>query len=182
MHVQPCIHRKVPSCDWKPRLTTVYSLCMNLESFTTHKFSHYAGTIFTNLAHFITCEQSPCIATTVQVWSSHIQAFFFADSIFRCIVLIENWCILIPISLKFVLKGPNTDKPSVVQLMARHQEGDKQYLNQWWSSLLMHICIFWPWQVSKNTSTSSLTWHSLHKVMHVDPVVKDHWAVSRAFH
>ena len=54
---------------------------------------------------------------------SHIEAEkwngrHFAVDIFKCIILYENCCILIQISLKFVWKGPVNDKPALVQIMA----------------------------------------------------------------
>ena len=44
------------------------------------------------------------------------------DDIFKCILINEKFRILIQISLKFVLKGPN-DKSALVQLMAWHWTG-----------------------------------------------------------
>ena len=48
----------------------------------------------------------------------------FADDIIRCIFMNGNFYILI-ISLKFVLKGPVNNIPSLVQIIAWHQPGDK---------------------------------------------------------
>ena len=41
----------------------------------------------------------------------------FADDIFKCIFMNEKFGILIPISLKFVSKGPIDNKSSLVQVM-----------------------------------------------------------------
>ena len=49
----------------------------------------------------------------------------FADDIFRCIFLIEKFCILIRISLKFVPKGPIDNKWALVQVMAWRRIDDK---------------------------------------------------------
>ena len=49
----------------------------------------------------------------------------FADDIFICIFVKENFCILIKISLKFVPKGPIENKSALVQVMAWRQTGDK---------------------------------------------------------
>ena len=38
----------------------------------------------------------------------------FADDIFRCIFVNENFCILIKISLKFVAKSPIDNRPALV--------------------------------------------------------------------
>ena len=39
---------------------------------------------------------------------------YFADDIFRCIFVNENFCILIKISLKFVPQGPNDSNKALV--------------------------------------------------------------------
>ena len=48
-----------------------------------------------------------------------------ADDIFKCIFLNENLCISIEISLKFVAKGPISNIPALVQIMAWRRPGDK---------------------------------------------------------
>ena len=52
----------------------------------------------------------------------------FTDGIFKCIFINEKFCILIQISLKFVLKSPIDDKSGLVQVMAWHLTGDKSLL------------------------------------------------------
>ena len=49
----------------------------------------------------------------------------FADDIFKCIFLNENFRIHIQISLKFVPKGPNNNIPALVQIMVWRRPGDK---------------------------------------------------------
>ena len=49
----------------------------------------------------------------------------FPDDILKCIFLNENVWILIKISLKFVLKGPISNIPALVQIMAWRRPGDK---------------------------------------------------------
>ena len=49
----------------------------------------------------------------------------FADSIFKCTSLNENFYILIQISLKFFSKDPMNNMPSLVQIMAWRWTGDK---------------------------------------------------------
>ena len=49
----------------------------------------------------------------------------FPDDIFKCIFLNENVLISIKISLKFVPKGPINNIPSLIQIMAWCQSGDK---------------------------------------------------------
>ena len=41
----------------------------------------------------------------------HQNGNHFVNDIFKCILLNEKFCILIPISLKFVPKGPIDNKP-----------------------------------------------------------------------
>ena len=45
--------------------------------------------------------------------------------LFKCIFVIEKFCILIQISLKFVPKGPINNKSALVQVMAWCWTGDK---------------------------------------------------------
>ena len=52
-------------------------------------------------------------------------AAILADNIFKRIFLNENDIILIQISLKFVPRSPIDNKPSLVQVMAWCQIGDK---------------------------------------------------------
>ena len=49
----------------------------------------------------------------------------FADDTFKRIFLNENVLIFIKISLKFVPKGPITNNPVLVQIMAWRRSGDK---------------------------------------------------------
>ena len=49
----------------------------------------------------------------------------FADDIFRCIFVNENFCILVKISLKCVPKCPIINNPALVQKMAWRRIGDK---------------------------------------------------------
>ena len=49
---------------------------------------------------------------------------FTADT-FKCTFMNENFCILIQVSLKLVLKGPIDNKPALVQVMAWCRTGDK---------------------------------------------------------
>ena len=58
-----------------------------------------------------------------------------ADDIFKCILLNENCCNLIWISLKFASKGPVIDKPASVQIMALCGTSTKS-----WSEPMMALC------------------------------------------
>ena len=52
-------------------------------------------------------------------------AVILADDNFKCIFFNENDRILIRISLKFVPRSPNDNKPALVEVMAWRQRGDK---------------------------------------------------------
>ena len=68
----------------------------------------------------------------------------FADDIFKCIFLNENFWIPIKISLKLVPKGPINNIPVLVQIMAWPQPGDKPLSEPMMVSLLTHICVTRP--------------------------------------
>ena len=66
----------------------------------------------------------------------------FTDDIFKCIFLYENaW---IPISLKFVPKGPINNIPTLVQMMAWRRPGDKPLSGPMMVRLPTHICVTRP--------------------------------------
>ena len=68
----------------------------------------------------------------------------FADDIFTCIFFIENCCILIKFSLKYVRKGPIDNNPELVQIMAWRRSGDKPLSEPMLISLPTHICVTQP--------------------------------------
>ena len=61
--------------------------------------------------------------------------------IFKSIFFNENVWFLIKISLMFVPKAPINNIPSLVQIMAWRQSGDKPLSEPMMVSLLTHICI-----------------------------------------
>ena len=63
----------------------------------------------------------------------------FADDSFKCVLVIENVCISIKISLKV---GPINDIPALVQIMI--WPGGKLLSAPWWPSLLTHIYVTRP--------------------------------------
>ena len=65
----------------------------------------------------------------------------FADNILKLILLNENVLISIKIPLKFVPRGPIKNIPALLQVRLGDVQVTSQYLNQWWSSLVMHLCI-----------------------------------------
>ena len=74
-----------------------------------------------------------CVITELNISSTRQHGYHFADDSFKYIYFNENAWISIEILLKFVPKGPINNIPLSVPV--RH------YLNQWWPSLLTHICV-----------------------------------------
>ena len=68
----------------------------------------------------------------------------FAADTFKRIFMFENVIISIKISLKFVPKGPITNIPALVQIMAWRRPGDKPLSEAMMVSLLTHICVTRP--------------------------------------
>ena len=69
---------------------------------------------------------------------------YFADDIFKFILLNENVLISIKISLKFIPKGPINNLPALAQIMAWCCPGDKPLSDPMMIILLAHICVTWP--------------------------------------
>ena len=68
----------------------------------------------------------------------------FADDNFKRIFLNENVRISIKISRKFVPKGPITNNPALVQIMAWRRSDDKSLSEPMMVSLLTHIIVTLP--------------------------------------
>ena len=75
----------------------------------------------------------------------------FPDDIFKCIFLNENVWISITISLTFVPNGPINNIPALVQVIAWHRPGDKPSSERMVVSLLTHICVSRPQNISMET-------------------------------
>ena len=73
----------------------------------------------------------------------------FPDDILKCIFLNENVWISVKISLKFVLKGPISNIPVLVQIMAWRRTGGKPLSEPMLASLLTHICVTRPQWVNE---------------------------------
>ena len=69
------------------------------------------------------------VSCTLKSWSNSSppgqNGRLFADDIFRCIFVNEQFCFFIKISLKFVPKSPIDNNPALVKIMAWHRIGDK---------------------------------------------------------
>ena len=81
---------------------------------------------------------------------------YFADDIFKCIFVNENVWIPIKISLKFVSKGPINNIPTLVQIMAWCQPGDKLLSEPMMISLMTHICVTRPQWVKERCNINSM--------------------------
>ena len=68
----------------------------------------------------------------------------FADDVFKCNFLNENFWIPIKISLKFVPKGPINNILALFQEMAWRRSGDKPLSEPMMVSLPTHICVTRP--------------------------------------
>ena len=104
------------------------------------------------IASWLSTKESAATILT-NTWS-HLQPFpnvntlrqrqngrHFPDDIFKWIFLNEHVWISINISLKFVPRGPINNIPTLVQVMAWRQSGDKPLSEPMMVRLPMHICI-----------------------------------------
>ena len=76
----------------------------------------------------------------------------FPDDIFKSIFVNKNVWISFEISLKFILKCPINNIPTLVQIMAWRRPGDKPLSEPMMVSLPMHICVTRPQWVYKTAS------------------------------
>ena len=80
-----------------------------------------------NGLHFLSVEPSS-VASVLNSSPPEQNGRHFANDIFRCIFMNENFCILIKISLKFVPKGLIDNNAALVQVMTWRRIGDKLLL------------------------------------------------------
>ena len=81
----------------------------------------------------------PCITLMLRQNDRH-----FADDTFKSIFLNEYVRISIKFSIKFAPKGPVTNIPAFVQIMAWRRPGNKPLSEPMMVKLPTHICITWP--------------------------------------
>ena len=95
----------------------------------------------------------------------------FADDTFKRIFLKEHVRILIKISLKFVPKSPIDNIPTLFQIMAWRQPGDKPLSEAMMVSLLIHIYVARPqWVNSLRLNDASVNWVIIDSVNGLSPV------------
>ena len=97
----------------------------------------------------------------------------FANDTFKRIFLNENVRISIKISLKFVPKGPINNIPTLVQIMAWRQPGNKPLSEPMLVSLLVHICVTRPQWVKKDFNyLRHLSWEKWQKTWNFKRIFK----------
>ena len=84
-------------------------------------------------------ETKACASYIVNILRLRQNGRRFAADMFKCIFLNESYFILIQISLKFVPRGPISNNPTLVQMMAWRRSGDKPLSEPMMISLLTHI-------------------------------------------
>ena len=84
---------------------------------------------------------------------------YFPDNIFQRTFLHENVSISIKISLKFVPRGPISNIPALVQIMAWRRPGDKPLSEPMMVSLLTYICVTGPQWVN-SLAPGKFKWNS----------------------
>ena len=102
-----------------------------------------------NLSHMLIFQLLWSISLTIfRSWLTHwgqdkMAAIFQTFSnVFSWMKMYQFW--LISFSLKFVPKGPISNVPALVQIMAWHLPGDKPLSEPMMVSLLTHICVTRP--------------------------------------
>ena len=115
-----------------------------------------------------------CLTERVNTLRSRQHGRHYANDIFKCIFVNENFIISIKFSLKFVLKGPINNIPALVQIVAWRRPGDKPLSEPMMVSLTTHICVTRPQWVNSDSPdpfNGSLANHGLKvKLVPVIPV------------
>ena len=89
-----------------------------------------------------TCYTASLVTSIVRHWTAwaHWDLGKMAANLqttVSCVLLNENVCTLIQISLRFVPKCPIANKSALVQVIACRLLATSHYLNQWWPNSLM---------------------------------------------
>ena len=96
--------------------------------------------------------------TNIAHKGSHIEAktngLHLSDDIFKCISLNQNVWISIEISLRYVPKGPISNNPALIQIMAWRRSGDKPLSEPMIVRLLTRICVTRPQRVTFQAAAS----------------------------
>ena len=95
-------------------------------------------------------------ACAFKTWRPRRNEQHFADDIYKRIFFNENVWISIKISLKFVPKGPISNIPALVQIMAWRRSGDKPLSETMMVNLPTHMCVTRP-QIVEGYS-SNIIW------------------------
>ena len=81
------------------------------------------------------------VASNLNIMGPRQDGRHFPDDIYKWIFFIENCCIWIKISLKYVPKSPIDNNLAFIQIMARHRPGDKPLSEPMIVRLQLHICV-----------------------------------------
>ena len=115
-----------------------------------------------------------CLTERVNTLRSRQHGRHYANDIFKCIFVNENFIISIKFSLKLVPKGPINNIPALVQIVAWRRPGDKPLSEPMMVSLTTHICVTRPQWVNSDSPdpfNGSLANHGL-KVKLVPVIVR----------
>ena len=136
--------------------------------------------IFTKVASQLTSETIRIALNTLRPRQNGRR---FANDIFKCIFMYQNVWISIKISLKFVPKGPISNIPALVQIMAWRRPGDKPLSEPMMVRLQTHISVTRPQWVNANwsvfvsgSSQHIMVWIKIHwgQVMHICVTILDY--------
>ena len=99
---------------------------------------------------------------------------YFADDIFKCIILNKNAWIALKISLKFVPSVRIKNISALVQIMVWRRPGDKPLSEPMMVSLLTHICVTRPQWVN--------VFCRMHRLSIVHPCMTSHIGLADDVH
>ena len=110
------------------------------------------------MVFILSVQSTPAVWLTY--WDPRQNGRHVADDVLRCVLFNETVWISIIISLKFVPMCPIDNKSA--------KQATSHYWNQWWFTLLMHICVTPPhWtdeHYSHATRSSKQGWGQLHNI------------------
>ena len=94
----------------------------------------------------ITVDTPTMVMTNISLthWGRDKMGANFLTTFSNALFLIKYISISTETAPKFVPKGPINNIPALVQIMTWRRHATTHYLNQWWPSLLMYICITRP--------------------------------------
>ena len=129
--------------------------------------------------HFRMCQHCKWISTDDWIMVSTLRprqdARNFADDVLTCIFLNENVWISLKIPLKFVLRGPINNIPTLVQIKARRRPGDTPLSEPMLVFVPTHICVTRPQWVNHSSSVITKFWYHIYDMYRMG----DPWKLTR---